>query len=82
MGGCLSARLWVGITIKDYSVNGFVMIGVWAIIATPKYNSMITTYTLAGFKRGYELITITKDKYEKLNPNNIHYKTKSYSYEW
>ncbi|WP_338433676.1 hypothetical protein [Campylobacter vicugnae] len=69
-------------TTKYYSVNGFAMIGVWAIIATPKYKLNDNYYTLAGFKRGYELITITKDKYEKLNPDDRHYETKSYSYEW
>lgn len=33
MGGYLSVGLWVGITTKYYSGNGFAMIGVWAIIA-------------------------------------------------
>lgn len=38
-------------------------------------------WTVAGFNRGYELITITKEEYERLNPDDRHYKTRSYSYE-
>ena len=37
MGGYLGVGLWIGITTKYYSGNGFAMIGVWAIIAKPKY---------------------------------------------
>ncbi|MBE6429910.1 MULTISPECIES: TrbM/KikA/MpfK family conjugal transfer protein [Campylobacter] len=47
----------------------------------PKYNCNDSYYTLDGFKRGYELITITKEEYEKLNSNDRHHETKSYSYE-
>lgn len=38
-------------------------------------------WTVAGFNRGYELITITKEEYGKLNPNDRHYETRSYSYD-
>lgn len=38
-------------------------------------------YTVVGFNRGYELITITKEEYGKLNPNDRHYETRSYFYE-
>lgn len=38
-------------------------------------------WTVAGFRRGYELITIAKEEYGKLNPNDRHYETRSYSYE-
>lgn len=47
----------------------------------PKYGCDGKYYTVAGFNRGYELITITKEEYGKLNPNDRHYETRSYSYE-
>lgn len=46
-----------------------------------KYNCNGEFYTKEGFNRGYELISITKDEYDKLNPNNREYTTRSYSYE-
>ena len=47
----------------------------------PKYGCDGKYYTVAGFNRGYELITITKEEYAKLNPNDRHYETRSYSYD-
>jgi hypothetical protein len=47
----------------------------------PKYGCDGKYYTVAGFNRGYELITITKEEYGKLNSNDRHYETRSYSYE-
>ena len=47
----------------------------------PKYGCDGKYYTVAGFNRGYELITITKEEYAKLNSNDRHYETRSYSYE-
>lgn len=47
----------------------------------PKYGCDGKYYTVAGFRRGYELVTITKEEYGKLNPNDRHYETRSYSYE-
>lgn len=47
----------------------------------PKYNCDGKYYTFAGFRRGYELITITKEEYGKLSPNDRHYETRSYSYD-
>lgn len=47
----------------------------------PRYSCNGNYYTVAGFNRGYELITITKEEYGKLNPNDRHYETRSYSYE-
>lgn len=47
----------------------------------PKYGCDGKYYTVAGFRRGYELITITKEEYAKLNSDDRHYETRSYSYD-